>query len=341
MARKTNKPHLYYIIAPTTINPWANPGCTYTVHGCKYLISRADPDAIFYDISLAEYEPRDWKLLFDQAHCLIFAGNPRFNLSNHRHYWDYGLWDHIIEARDKGIIVADLWGGSAYPLPLKTSKEMVEDILSYETNQRILDIQSTLAMVTTRDTLAEAVIKTRIPNVITYPCCSLFAPKYLEIQQTQRQYNAVVFRHAARAEPAIHALYKKYLELKKEKRTFFVCHEDWEYWWAKKNLPENHDLICIYQPTSLLEFYAKCDKIISLKLHTSLPAIAMGCQVINIALDSRSLAYDFITGPSPDYTELYHADTDLLNEYNTITPPDLQLEFIKQFRHQVVAKIGS
>lgn len=331
--------HVYYFITPVTNSPGHNAGCSFITYGCKYLIARADPDSVFLDVSITEHSTQSWDLLLDQAQVVVFAGNPRYNNSNVRSYWDYDIWDHLKRARSKGILVADLFGGSACPLPLKPIEDMTAEILLYERNTRTLSFQRELDMVVTRDALAHSVLSTVRDDAYEFPCSSFWAPSYAGVTAGPRPYNCVVLRYIQDCPGVIESLYSLAQVLSREKKTYFLCHAGFEYWWAKKHLPDIKNLICIFDPLSLLKFYSMCDKVISMRLHGSIPALALGCKVINVATDSRCLAFDYFGLSSLPYTELdflrepLHFSTFLVSDYAYAD------KFISLFRDKIVGRL--
>jgi len=268
------------------------------------LIRSIDPDSVFLDVSITSHSPQSWEILLDQANVLVFAGNPRYNPSDVHSYWDYDIWDYIKSAHDKGILVADLFGGSAYNLPLISVTDMAKDMLRYGRNQRTLSYQKDIDLITTRDPCAQAIVSTVRPDSALLQCSSFWASSWLQVQPQPKAYNCVVLRYIKDEPWVIEALHNVASILSKEKRTYFLCHAGYEYWWAKKNFPDLHNVICIFDPQSLLEFYSQCDKVVSMRLHGSIPALSLGCQVINIATDSRCQAFDNFGFSSFPYTSL-------------------------------------
>jgi len=296
--------HVYYFITPVANSPGHNAGCSYITQGCKFLIDSIDPGSVFLDVSITSHSPQSWRILLDQADVLIFAGNPRYNPSDVRSYWDYDVWDYIKAAHDKGILVADLFGGSAYQLPLISVSDMANDMLRYSRNQRTLSYQKDVDLITTRDPCAQAIVSTIRPDSALLQCSTFWAASWVKVLARPKRYNAVVLRYIKDEPWVIEALRNVAQVLAKEKTTYFLCHAGYEYWWAKENLPDLHNVICIFDPRSLLDFYSECDKVVSMRLHASIPALSLGCQVINIATDSRCQAFDNFGFSSVPYTSL-------------------------------------
>jgi len=331
--------HVYYFITPISTGPGFNPGCSYITFGAKHLISQADPGSLFLDVSILSYSKQEWSILLDQAHCLVFAGNPRYNPSNVHSYWDYDIWDHIKQAQSRGILTADLWGGSAYPLPLKPIDVMATDMLTYDRNKHTLAAQSQLDLVTTRDPCAQLITSTVRHDAQLFPCSSYWASSFLNIAPTHRPYNCVTLRYIEGQPSVVKSLHNLSQVLATEKRTFFLCHAGFEYWWAKTNLPEIRNIICIFDPISLLKFYSMCDKVISMRLHGSIPALSLGCNVINVATDSRCLAFDNFGCSSVPYTALDTLPNRL--EFHRLSPPHRPdpKNFLTLFRQKIVSRL--
>jgi hypothetical protein len=331
--------HVYYFITPVTVSPGHNPGCSFITYGAKYLISQADPGSALLDVSITEHSKQSWDILLDQAHCLVFAGNPRYNPSDVRSYWDYDIWDHIQAAQMRGILVADLWGGSAYSLPLQSIDAMASDMLRFSRNKRTLSFQSKLDMVTTRDPCAQHILSSVRSDCALFPCSSFWASRWACVSSTSRPYNCVVLRYVKDEPWVIESLFVLSQILARDRKTFFLCHAGYEYWWAKEHFPDIKNLICIFDPLSLLKFYAQCDKVISMRLHGSIPALSLGCQVINVATDSRCLAFDYFGFHSVPYTALKHSISDLsYSQFHSLSVPGPG-EFISLFKSNIVSRL--
>lgn len=312
---------------------------SFITHGCKYLIRQADPEALFLPVSNTQYDSGDWKILFKEADCLVLAGMPLYDLGDVRVYWNYDIWEHINTARSLGIPIVDLCGYSSCPLPGAGDEVMSSKILPTERTQRLLKIQSKFKMVLTRDTCAGMIASTVVPKVEVLPCCSFYAHKFYGTQRAERRFNAVIYRFLPGQEWVVKALYEVALRLSEERQTYLVFHNKHAYWWAKARLPESAKLICIYDPESLLRFYARCDKVVSIRLHASIPALSLGCRVLNVSIDTRSNALDQFGVSSTQYPSLKDADFELRFASVSVDVSPRMSQFIKRFRMEIVKEL--
>lgn len=330
--------HKYYLVTPLTNAPSFDPGVTFITHGCKHLISLADPDAYFFHISNTSYSKPDWDILFDQADCLILSGNPLYDPTDIEVYWNFEIWDHVMEAHSRGIPIADLWGYSSHPLPVPDLEIMADRMLKTHRTKRLLEIQSRFDLIITRDLCAQVIASSMRQDVDALPCCSFWSHLYFNVKPRPRTFNAVTLRYMKGQEWILEPLHALSQILAKEKPTFIVCHTRYEYLWAREHLPQIQNLICIYDPISLLNFYSRCDKVISIRLHASIPALSLGCKVINLAIDTRSQALDLFNIPSIPYTELKNGSIPL--DFNSMSfaslPP--QDRFIERFQKEIISR---
>jgi len=107
--------HVYYLITPVNFEACSNPGSSLISYGLRYLISMADPHAIFLSVSNTNYLERDWRLLFDQADCLILSGGSLYDPGDISTYWNDSVFEHIATAQSHNIPFADLFGYTSYP----------------------------------------------------------------------------------------------------------------------------------------------------------------------------------------------------------------------------------
>ena len=331
--------HKYYLLTPQTNSPNIDPGVTFITHGCKYLIRQADPEALFLSVSNTEYSKPNWDLLLDQADCLVLAGNPLYDPSDVHTYWNYSIWNHVNGAQSRGIPIADLWGYSSSPIPAPDFRTMAEQLLINPKNKRVLDIQSRFNLIITRDITAQLVASSMRDDVDALPCCAYWAFQYFNVTPKEPQFNCVTIRYRQGLEYILQPLYDLAQKLSNQRLTYILCHTAVEYWWAKKNLPSAQNLICIYDPKSLLEFYSRCDKVISIRLHGTIPALSLGRQVINISIDTRSQALDLFKIPSIPSTALKNRPVDLTFKTLQQGIPESPSYFIKRFQDAILSRL--
>jgi len=215
---------------------------------------------------------------------------------------------------------------------------MAAEILKTRRTQRLLDIQSRFSMIVTRDLCAQLIASSRRQDVDALPCCSFWAHRYFNVARKTSEFNSITLRHEPGHEwllPPLHSLSQL---MAQEKPTFLTCHTRHEYWWAKKHLPKADNLLCIYDPRSLLDFYSRCEHVISIRLHASIPALSLGCNVINLSIDTRSQALDLFNVPSVPYTALKKGPLPLnFSTFNDRPNPPTK-HFVDRFREQIVSR---
>ncbi len=330
--------HVYYLICPNDIILNSNPGVALIAYGTRYLIKQADPQAFFIPVSNIKHSQPAWDILFDQAASVVLPGGSLYDPSNISVYWNDTIWKHISAAQDQGIPFADLWGYSSYPFPAKPIKEAAAEILSQPRTTRTLNVQRKAALVITRDALAHHIASTVRSDVQTLPCASFWSPNFFNIKPSKPLYNCVSVFPITRDKWFADALYHIAQHLAKDKPTFLICNTDPEYQWLRSFYPHMPEIKCLYDPSSLLDFYSRCDKIVSARLHAAIPAFALGCKVIYLAFDSRSLALQSFGIPSIPYTDLRHGAIPFNYTSLSDTKPPNPAPFIDLFIDKIVSR---
>src|SRR3546814_10493166 len=74
-----------------------------------------------------------------------------------------------------------------------------------------------------------------------------------------------------------------------------------DYEWAISN---GIDATLISDAGSLLRTYARCNMVVSLRVHAAIPAASLGCEVALLAIDSRALITEPFGIPISPFTDL-------------------------------------
>ena len=287
----------YFLTAPRSA-PDVNAGSHLISDGIKALIHKADPSAILQDLTLFAYNERHWSTVLFSAKGIFLCGNPRFDPSETDFFWLRELQEHMLKAQDLGIKIGDLFLGSACTWPGRSIAISAKKLLEGKRNKATLETLKRFDMVTTRDEISHMICQSSIKDEQLVLDSTFWAKDFYNISPEGKEYNCVTIP-GLNCEPwLVRSLYKVKQELEKEKKTYFLCHADTEYWLAKEFISDIKDLIIIYDPVALLKFYAKADKLVSCRLHGSIPALSLGAKVANIAIDSRALAFDLFGGHS-------------------------------------------
>lgn len=301
----------YFLFTSPCTGPLLNPGSHLIADGIKALVRRMEPDAIFSEVSLFHHSALNWEVIFASADAIFLCGNPRFEPSDIEFYWLTDLLQLMIAAKKKGIKVGDLFLGAAYPLPYTNVTAMRDDLLQYARNRETVGLLSELDMVITRDSLSQALCSERVKHCRLLPDSTFFARDFWNVRKESRSYNCVTFPRLHCEEWVLKRLYDFAKVLSEDKKTYFLCTCWEEYKIAMSVLATPSNIVLIYDPESLLRFYSNVDYLISCRLHSSIPALSLGVRVINIAMDSRSLAYDNFGFTSVPYLDLKAGVIDL------------------------------
>lgn len=326
----------YYFLTSPCTGPNLNAGSHFISDGIKELVHRTDPDAILQDVTLFNYNAQTWSIMLARAKGIFLCGNPRFDPSETHFFWLTELLEHMQKAQAAGIKIGDLFLGTAYPLPLKDLKTMSNDLATYDRNVKTAKALGSFDLVITRDVLTQAICAESFKGSSLLPDSTFWAKDYYGVFSEEKEYNCVTIPSLNCTPGLIKKLYKMADQLRSEKTTYFLCHAKDEYWLAQKTIPDIKNLIIIYDPKSLLEFYARVDKLVCCRLHGAIPALSMGAKVMNIAMDSRAMAYDVFGFKSVPYT-------DLKDKYLEFTFDRLKIEdhpsatpFIKAFTEKII-----
>lgn len=326
----------YFFLTSPNVAPNLNAGSHLISDGIKELVHRTDPQAILQDITLFSHCANTWAVVLSKATGIFLCGNPRFTPGEHPYFWCTELLEHMQKAQATGIKIGDLFLGTAYPLPLKSVNDMVKELDTYERNIKTVWALKEFDLIITRDVLSQAICSRSIPNSMLLPDSTFWAKDYYGVFSEKKEYNCVTIPSLNCETWLIKKLYKIAERLGKEKTTYFLCHAKNEYWLAQKTIPNIKNLIIIYDPKSLLEFYARVNKLVCCRLHGSIPSLAMGVKVMNVAMDSRAKAYDMFGFKSVPYTDLKNEDIDL--KFNVLKKEDhpSATHFIKAFEKQIM-----
>lgn len=330
----------YFIIGdPNTQNP--NPGDSFAKDGAKHLITLAEYNVpIFYDVNAFTRDEAVWDLVLREADYLIIGGRPRLGEIEVKTYCDYFFWEDIASAKEKGITTADLWAGSGF------REWDVERILGHcksnPTVSQVVQYETILDYVVTRDRISRDLIGQKTDRVVLLPCSSYWAGDWHHVAPKEKVVNAISLRPLPGNEWILEKLVKWQVELFKDKPTFFIAHQVQDHKWFVDHFGPSEYLLCIYDPRSLLEFYSRVDKLVSLRVHGSIPALSFGARVFHIATDSRSYALEEFGVDSTFYADLMRRDAISEEDFqpSRLEKRCAEQRFIRAFRDMVMKPYG-
>lgn len=321
----------YVLFTSPCTGPSLNPGSHLITDGIKALIRFHDPEAVFLEMTLFAHVPMNWDVINARADAIFLCGNPRFEPSNDQFYWLTDLLKHMLSAQGRGVKIGDLFLGAAYPLPLSDNGDIANKLLKFSRNRETLSLLSGFDLVVTRDALSQRICSDVIKNCCQLHDSTFWARYFWGVGSEEKKYNCVTFPRLHCHDWLLKQLYTTALLLGEEKETYFLCTCWEEYRIALSVLPNPKNLLLIYDPESLLRFYSRVDKLVSCRLHSSIPALSLGARVTNIAMDSRSQAFDAFGFESVPFSELAHGMTGaVMNFIGAVNVPSHE-PFIDRF----------
>lgn len=326
----------YILFTSPCTGPSLNPGSNLITDGIKALIRFHDPEAVFLEMSLFNHVPLNWDVINARADAIFLCGNPRFELSNNHFYWLTDLLKHMLSAQGRGVKIGDLFLGTAHPLPLSDNEAMANSLLKFSRNRETLSLLSGFDMVITRDALSQCLCEGVVKNSCQLPDSTFWARYFWDVAPEGKKYNCVTFPRLHCTDWLLKQLYKIASMLAVERTTYFLCTCWEEYRIALSVLSNPQNILLIYDPESLLRFYSRVDKLVSCRLHSSIPALSLGAQVVNIAMDSRSQAFDAFDFKSIPFLAL--KDRLELGKFNFITDgvPPGHVPFTDRFKECIL-----
>ncbi len=284
----------YFLITTGRRGPSQNVGCAVIADGLRYLIRQADPDATFHVLDQDEYQAQDWEWMRAVGGCLIFAGNPRINsVAESNQYCDRGIWAQIVEARAAGILTADLSVAATYYLPLQDLESMAREMLALPKVQETLAHEALMDLVIPRDPLMQALVSTVRDDAVLLPCASWWATDYWGVRPQPKRRHAVALKQLPGHEWILKSIRATLEKLSEDRETILIGHDADDYQWLATHGPDLASRIEVFSEVrDLLECYAETDRLVSFRLHATIPALPLGARVTHIALDSRHLCLE-------------------------------------------------
>ena len=298
-------------IITTTSRSGGNPGDTYIGTGLQWLVEQVTgPDTPWYLVSKFTEKAFVKELPeMSRAGVALYAGTPQYNrYSDWKFWYDDELWrKHINPGK---IPVAVFAGGAGHPKAKLTPEEFAEECAEDRKTRKILKERTKHALCfTVRDAHSHALLnRLDIPN--TYlPCSATFSGLSYRIQPDVVEGRVAIvspkptFVHEAKPEHVIERFLAIHNAVREEGyRPVMVCHTSRGYEAYRDILPAS-EVFYSNDYHALLKYYARCEGIISARLHATLPAYGIGSisRVVNVSVDIRGNAVDPLGIPNLAY----------------------------------------
>ncbi|MBA7472751.1 hypothetical protein ES707_08083 [subsurface metagenome] len=296
------------LVAPYCFRNSANPGHNMITAGIITLLKKTSPNIMFSYIDMMKPDPQGFEAARKTADLVVVCGNPRFNLTEETTYWDNELFIHLKALAKKGIRIIDGWAGSAYPLPIKPRSQMVADLLKIQKNQRMIDTLRSFSMVIARDQSTQDILDRSNVPVAYLPDCSFWARQYYTIFHEDKTINAIIVFRSDGNPQIVWSIQRIQQKLNEELPCYVICINNPDYKWYTDTAGRNSRIIKINSPAALLKTLATAKRVLSVRVHLSIPAVSVDCQVAHVSVDSRSLTLEPFKIPTFPLDELYNKD---------------------------------
>lgn len=300
----------HFLVTPTDagVSHGQNPGWGAITGGIRHLIRRADPEAVFYTIDMLRDVPEAWDLAASQAETLSICGNPRLGTRLDQQY-DWTLWERVLALRARGIRVADLFAGVhlAEPFP---SADAIDALCNYDRARQVLAWEGSLDLVIGRDRLFLDLARRGGVAAAFVPCSSWWAHHEYGIQPGRdRQQHAIAVRIPEKTADWLPArLVEMQRNMSGDRPTLMLTMELADF--HRMREAGAAPLVHVADFPSLLRIFGRTAVLLSLRVHSSIPALSMGLRVANVAVDSRSLTLEPFAVSSHLVSELADKDFD-------------------------------
>lgn len=300
------------LVAPSNTACTGNAGAHMITAGIRYLVRAAVPDALFITVDMLRDDARQWAAA-RESEALVLCGNPRFSLSDDA-WWEDGIWGRINACVDAGVRVLDGWAGASVGLGLARGglPTQADHLLRIARNHRVLQHSYRLAGVIARDALAHHLYTTHgIRNAHHLPCSSWYAAREYgvmpdsEFPDIHAAIVLLALRGHAWAPDALRRLAGSLAD-RHGQPCAFIATTFGDFEWA--NEVGLQRVMLVTDPPSLLRLYARCVRVVSLRIHASIPAASMGAQVCTLAVDSRAQICEPFGLPVQPFTDLQRPD---------------------------------
>ena len=285
-----------------------NIGDAYICMGLQYLWEKASESPVSW-LLLDKFDRgkdfEGFEALIRNAGRLVIAGTPQYNNLDDWSFWyDESVWTEYVAKW--GLKAYALAGGSGHPSLSMTPKDFAAYCMASTRTRRALRLRSNHSVLTTvRDPHAQALLDSMYIDNHYMPCTATWAMHKRGIKKSSDEFVALVapsahhLSHAAALadndEQRLQApkdlmprMYQVFNRL--GKRPIVVCHGIKEYMLLRGIIP-TEDLWYSNDSHSTLQLYARCELVVSCRLHGALPAYGLGSTKVHmIGIDTRGSA---------------------------------------------------
>lgn len=289
----------YFLLTDTDCQD-PNPGDIFIGQGVEVAIRKAEDElgniAVINKMNIFTYKQEVWDRMYEEADYLVVGGTPQLGMHVPDRFND-DFYKRLFKAREKGIRVVNLWAGICHQNLDMTKEEQANDIVTrhgdfIKRNFIVYDL------IIVRDSLSELVLH-KCGIKAKHLADSVFMHTIWWNRDDLRSikkcsYDLVIMKNmGVNNDKLVERIKDSYKHFKEDRPLFILCHDIRDYMIFKDKL---ENVICVNNPDELMWFISRARKVLSFRVHGSIPAITMGLEVCNIRLDSRSNNYDDIVG---------------------------------------------
>ncbi len=279
--------HHCCLLTPTARELWGNLGHAMIEAGIRYLIRSSQPDVVFHRVDMIRRDPEIWAWVQAHADSLVICGVPRLGPMLDL-YRGKGFWADVLTVRRAGVPVADLFPGVHYPLAAHRSA-YTEQILANPENRYVLACERELNLVLPRDRLFAAAAAELGDNYRVMPCGSYWAFRWYDVEPESRTLTAIALRADMGVPDWTESEIARHQgALARERETVVLLQNAADAEAAAR--AGIHGTVFLTEPADYLRLLARVETLISLRVHATIPALGLGCRVLNIGIDSRAEA---------------------------------------------------
>jgi len=278
----------YYLLTDTCrSNP--NPGDILIGKGIEYLIGEyeasRDQQCVVGYISLFSNEKQvDIQALRD-ADCIVVCGTPQFGSQGASPIFDNFL-PLLKKASSKGIKLCNLYMGITNDYIYDDANQEGKATVVADHEPQLRDIYSLFDILVSRSPTAKTILELIGLDAPQMLCSTFYAPLLYGVCSEPKEYNVITVGASDNEILIDDDFWHDVSELfGNDHESIFICHSIGDYARIRGYVDK---LYCVNTPLSLLRLYSKAARVVSLRVHGSTSALAVGASVMNVEKDSRS-----------------------------------------------------
>lgn len=294
-------------------------------------------DVYFNSMDIYQRYDDDWFLSDNNSDVVVWCGTPHLNDTDLSKNFTSHFHAKLQAEKDKGKVLINAWAGfvcTDYDLNIDRQSKRIASKFGPHIRENYTKFDINIA----RDAITKRVFDLcDVPSVQLVDCVSFVKDKY-NVVKSSSEYNVFTISgklidiHNSNAVKFI----LEFIELSKGTPVVVLAHtrDDFRRLKSIEYKLNGSRIECITQPDSLVKFYSKAGMVASMRVHGSVVAASLGCDLTNIGIDTRSsiIQYmgDFNCGLNNDHLKcprkadinsLKAADKDIfLSKLNNIVP---------------------